>query len=57
MFDEVGTAYDFGPWFVPRSWFATATRYVTPESPASLNARALTHLSLAARPAARWIMP
>ncbi|WP_438039840.1 MBL fold metallo-hydrolase [Sorangium sp. So ce128] len=36
VFDEVGAAYDFGPWFVPRSWFATEKRYVTPESPASL---------------------
>ncbi len=36
VFDEAGTAYDFRPWFAPRSWFATEKRYVTPESPASL---------------------
>jgi L-ascorbate metabolism protein UlaG (beta-lactamase superfamily) len=29
-FDPAGTAYDFGPWYAPRSWFASRKEYSTP---------------------------
>lgn len=36
VFDAIGSTYDFGLWFTPRSWFASEKRYTTPVSPASL---------------------
>lgn len=30
VFDPIGSAYDFGPWFTPRSWFSSEKRYQTP---------------------------
>jgi len=36
VFDPCGSSYDFGPWFTPRSWFASEKRYVTPASPDAL---------------------
>jgi L-ascorbate metabolism protein UlaG (beta-lactamase superfamily) len=29
-FDPAGTAYDFGPWYAPRAWFASEKEYRTP---------------------------
>jgi L-ascorbate metabolism protein UlaG (beta-lactamase superfamily) len=29
-FDPAGSAYDFGPWYTPRSWFASRKEYRTP---------------------------
>lgn len=29
-FDPAGTAYDFGPWYAPRSWFSSQKEYRTP---------------------------
>jgi L-ascorbate metabolism protein UlaG (beta-lactamase superfamily) len=29
-FDPAGTRYDFGPWYTPRSWFASEKTYETP---------------------------
>jgi L-ascorbate metabolism protein UlaG (beta-lactamase superfamily) len=36
VFDALGSTYDFGLWFTPRSWFASEKRYETPASPTSL---------------------
>jgi len=36
VFDAIGSVYDFGLWFTPRSWFASEKRYETPQQPASL---------------------
>ncbi|MDC0673432.1 MBL fold metallo-hydrolase [Nannocystis radixulma] len=36
VFDAIGSVYDFGLWFTPRSWFASEKRYETPQRPASL---------------------
>lgn len=37
-FDPKGTTYDFGPWYTPRSWFASAKLYTTPTEPNALGA-------------------
>src|SRR5688572_10105667 len=37
-FDPAGTAYDFGLWFTPRSWFASEKQYETPVRPHELGA-------------------
>jgi L-ascorbate metabolism protein UlaG (beta-lactamase superfamily) len=29
-FDPQGSKYDFGPWYTPRSWFASEKTYATP---------------------------
>src|SRR5687767_14450724 len=29
-FDPAGTTYNFGPWYAPRSWFASEKEYRTP---------------------------
>ena len=36
VFAAAGTTYDFGPWFVPRSWFASEKTYRTPAEPSTL---------------------
>jgi L-ascorbate metabolism protein UlaG (beta-lactamase superfamily) len=38
VFDPSGSAYDFGPWFTPRSWFASEKTYETPVLAQSLGA-------------------
>lgn len=38
VFDPGGSRYDFGPWFTPRSWFASEKTYETPVTPESLGA-------------------
>jgi L-ascorbate metabolism protein UlaG (beta-lactamase superfamily) len=35
-FDPAGAAYDFGPWYTPRTWFASEKLYETPLAPAAL---------------------
>lgn len=37
-FDPAGTRYDFGPWYAPRSWFASEKTYATPAPAESLGA-------------------
>lgn len=42
--DPRGTAYDFGPWYAPRAWFASEKQYATPPLDAGdLDAVLLTH--------------
>jgi L-ascorbate metabolism protein UlaG (beta-lactamase superfamily) len=36
--DPAGTTYDFGPWYAPRSWFASEKTYATPVDAAGLGA-------------------
>lgn len=38
VFDPRGSAYDFGPWYTPRSWFASEKTYDTPVAADSLGA-------------------
>lgn len=38
VFDPSGSSYDFGPWFTPRSWFASEKTYETPVLAESLGA-------------------
>jgi len=43
-FDPQGTSYDFGPWYAPRSWFASEKTYTTPElSSGPIDAVLLSH--------------
>lgn len=42
-FDPPGTTYDFGPWYVPRSWFASEKRYTTPPAEGAFDAVLLSH--------------
>ena len=41
--DPAGTSYDFGPWYAPRSWFASEKRYETPPLAGSVDAVLLSH--------------
>ncbi len=33
VFDPMGTQYDFGTWYTPRSWFSSEKQYATPVKP------------------------
>lgn len=43
-FDPAGTRYDFGPWYTPRSWFASEKTYATPPlAPGEVDAYLVSH--------------
>jgi len=41
--DPAGTSYDFGPWYTPRSWFASQKRYATPLVDGAFDAALISH--------------
>lgn len=42
-FDPAGSLYDFGPWYAPRSWFASEKTYETPAASRAVDAFLISH--------------